>query len=149
MNKVLMGILVLGFSGFQLQAQVQNYQPLGILARCQVVQISGSISSYLPPRVGDILVIDTRRPLLNEITFQSRNMIPLLAVLKRLPANQYTTHLATYQYETRTPTGAVDNATLQIGRFSDSQIQMTIQKIHRSSVDSLWSSDQIKLNCRT
>ena len=51
------------------QTWAQQYSPLAIKAKCTVVQVAGSMNGYLPPKVGDVLVVDTRRPEIREIIF--------------------------------------------------------------------------------
>lgn len=143
-SKIFFTTLVFVFAA----ASAQQYSPLVIKARCTVVQVGGGMNSYLPPKVGDVLVIDTTRPEIREITFLSKNMIPLQKPLRIRPAGQWTTHQATFVGEFATQSGFSSSVILQISRLSNNKVQAVIQDLHRSNLETLWSINQIVLVCQ-
>lgn len=51
--------------------------------QCNVIQLDGRIISFLPPVVGDRLTLDLSGNLISDLTFASRNMIPVQNPLQR------------------------------------------------------------------
>lgn len=129
-------------------ATANAYQPLAISTKCVVAKIEGRFSSYLPPKVGDVILLDTRNPIISQLTFISRSMIPLQKPLKKQSANQWPTHLVTYRSEYGTPDGDVISVVLQVGRFSNNHIQATLQELTRSDFIGLWNMSQMILRCQ-
>lgn len=116
--------------------------------KCAIVQIQGNFSSYLPPRVGDQILVNTGLNIVPDLKFDSRNEIPVLKPLKRQPSQAANSNLITYRYEYGTPDGDAISTLLQIAFLSGSQIRGTIQQLIRENHDGVWLMNQAILQCR-
>ena len=118
---------------------------------CIVSATSGQLNSFLPPVIGDTVTIDANRGSIQEIRFDSGNMVPILTALQRDQSSSVPSYIATFsgvQEDTQ-----IEKITdvLMVGKFWDGTrdvYQGEIQVILLSKADGLSSIGHVKLNCQ-
>ncbi len=113
---------------------------------CTITDIDNNFSSYLRPNIGEKIKLDLTKPMINSLFTDKQNHIPLDKLQKLVPS-KWSQHLVTYSFEETTPTGYMTIKTLQIGQFSNTDIQGRIQVLERYRHDILFTVHEIKLSC--
>jgi len=114
--------------------------------KCTVGQIDGTVISYLPPVKGDALTLNLSGNQIDDLTFASRNMVPILNPLKRNPRLPKTIHSYTaVQDDDSTQTQYLS---LVANDQGNGLFQVQIQQVDLDKQTGLFTQAQVNMSCR-
>lgn len=118
---------------------------------CKVTSINGAIISFVPPKVGEQIVIDASQSTIQSLEFDQGGVISVLIPLFKTTHPETASYIAYFQaqqYETPTER---ESLTLMVGKFRDEKGQDirrgTIQSILLEKHTGLTRTSEIELDC--
>lgn len=149
MNKFF-GSAICGFLIFLPYASQAFELTLPEKVQCTVVGISGNsgFNSFHPPKIGDVVDINTHAATMESLIFKAGPMIPVMTNLVREPVSEWTTHMSTFVSQYSDPDYSESNI-VQVRQGSNGKIYGTIQSVTRGGSNSLWLMAEASLTCTT
>lgn len=117
---------------------------------CTIQKMDGSFSSFLPPKLGDQLRLDTSQSSVTRLDFSNNNMIPVLVPLEKksrpdIAPNMI--HFQARQYENEFQTGSLNLVVRKIILFTQTKYSVEIQEVIEDKLSGLLYLSNAQLKC--
>ena len=141
------------FLAAALAGQTATAAELSERMECTVVSVVGTMSSFLPPKVGDKIVLDASKGTIDELKFVGNSMIPIQnPLVKKFERDsaKYMVYFTALQNVSNTESSTL---TVMMGAFStghpgDVRRSATIQSMTTVKHSGLSYIDEVQLLCQ-
>jgi hypothetical protein len=123
----------------------------GETVKCVVSSVRGSVVSYVPPKVGDKIIINAALSQILELKF-GKSMIPLQKPLEKKSHKESASYMVFFKADQDESDAYKSWVTLMVGKFKNAKaVQVysaTIQDVNEDKHSGLISLAEVKLTCQ-